>query len=75
MTKENSENYARQLGKNNTFVIIDLSGKNTTVNIQVSLTSFTYQINLKMKQILFPHYNMEKLLKQTVNNTERKRSF
>ena len=49
--------------------------KNTTVNIEVSLTSFKYQIKLKSKQILFSHYNMKKLLKQIANNTEPKRSF
>ena len=56
------------------FVVIDLSSKKT-VNIEVGLTSFTYQIKLKTKLILFSHYTMEKLLKQIVNNTEPKRSF
>ena len=49
--------------------------KNTTVNVEVGLTSFTYQIKLKTKQILFSHYKMGKLLKQIANNTEPKRSF
>ena len=57
------------------FVIIDLSSKNTMVNIEVGLTSFTYQTKLKTKQILFSNYKMEKLLKQIANNTEPKRSF
>ena len=39
----------------------------------MGLTSFTYQIKLKTKQILFSHYKTEKLLKQIVNNTEPKR--
>ena len=41
----------------------------------MGLTRFTYQIQLKTKQILFSHYKMENLLKQIVNNTETKRSF
>ena len=45
------------------------------VNIEVGLTSFTYQIKLKTKQILFSHYKMKNLLKQIANNTEPKRSF
>ena len=61
--------------KQHGFVIIDLSSKNTTVNIEVGLTIFTYQINLKRKQILFSHCKMENLLKQIVNNIEPKRSF
>ena len=35
--------------KQHGFVIIDLSNKNTRVNIEVGLTSFTYQIKLKIK--------------------------
>ena len=61
--------------KQHRFVIIDLSSKNTTINIEVGLTNFTYQIKLKTKLILFSHYKMEKLLNQVVNNTEPKRSF
>ena len=49
--------------------------KNTTVNTEVGLTSFTYQIQLTTKTILFSHYKMENLLKKIVNNTEPKRSF
>ena len=60
--------------KQHGFVIIDLSSKNTTVNIEVGLTSFTYQIKLK-KTILFSHYKLEQLLKLIVNNAEPKRSF
>ena len=53
--------------------VTDLNSKKT-VNIQVGL-SFTYQIQLKTKQILFAHYKMKNLLKEIVNNTERKRSI
>ena len=41
----------------------------------MGLKSFTHQIKLKTKQILFSHYKIEKLLKQIVNNTEPRRSF
>ena len=34
------------------FVIIDLSSKQTTVNIEVGLTSFKYQTKLKIKTII-----------------------
>ena len=45
------------------------------VNIEVGLTSFTYQVKLK-KVILFSHYKkMVQLLKQIVNIIEPKRSF
>ena len=48
-----SDNYARQLGKNSTCLwSLILAVKNTTVNIEVGLTSFTYQIKLKIKTIL-----------------------
>ena len=59
------------------FVIIDLSSKKHNGKyIEVGLTNFTYQIQLKAKkQILFSHYKMENPLKQIVNNTETKRSF
>ena len=40
----------------------------------MGLTSFTYQIKLKIKQMLCRHYKMETILKQIVNNTEPKRS-
>ena len=63
------------LEKHHGFAIIDLNSKNTTVNIEVGLTSFTYEIKLKTKLISFSHYRMEKLLKQIVNNTEPKISF
>ena len=49
--------------------------KNTTVNMEVGLTSFTNQINLKIKTNIISHYKMENLLKQIVNDTEPKRSF
>ena len=52
-----------------------LAVKNTTVNIEVGITPFTYQIKLKIKQILVSHYKKEQLLKQIVNNTEPKRSL
>ena len=46
------------------------------VNIEVGLTSFTYQIKLKIKNYYyFLFTKMEDLLKQIVNNTEPKRSF
>ena len=41
----------------------------------MTLTSFTHQIKLKTKQILFSHYKIEKLHEQIVNNTEPRRSF
>ena len=50
-------------------IINHSSKKNTTVNIKVGLMSFTYQIKLKRKQILFSHYKKETLLKQIVNYT------
>ena len=46
-----------------------LALKKTTANIEVGLTSFTYQI------ILIFSLKMENLLKQIVNNTEPKRTF
>ena len=49
--------------KQHWLVIIDLSRKkHTTVNLEVGLTSFTYQIKLKTKQIVFPHYQMKNFL-------------
>ena len=62
------------LGKQHGFIIIDLSSKNTTVNIEVGLTSFTYQIKHK-KYYYFLIRKMENLLKLIGNNTEPKRSF
>ena len=41
----------------------------------MGFTRCTYQNKLKIKQILFSHYKMEKLLKQIVINTEPKRSL
>ena len=41
----------------------------------MGLTSFTYQIILKIKTNIISHYKMENLLKQIVNNTEPKRTF
>ena len=51
-----------------------LAVKNTTVNIEVGLTSFTYTIKHKTI-LLFSLYKKENLLKQIVNNTEPKISF
>ena len=46
------------------------------VNIEVGLTSFTYQIKLNIKIIITLNTKkMENLLNQIVNNTEPKRSF
>ena len=51
-----------------------LAVKKTTVNIEVGLTSFSYQI--KHKNIFyFLIKKIENLHKQIVNNTEPKRSF
>ena len=76
MTKEEFRQLCKTAWeKQHGFVIIDLSSKNTTENIEVGLTSFTYQIKLKIKLLLFSLYKMENLLKQIVNNTEPKRSF
>ena len=41
--------------KQHEFVIIDLSSKNKTLNIQVGLMGFTFQINI-FKGILSSHY-------------------
>ena len=51
---------------------MSLAVKKTTANIEVGLTSFTYQIKL-----IFFSLKMENflLLRQIVNNTEPKRSF
>ena len=45
--------------KQHGFVIIDLSSKNTMVNIEVGLTSFTYQIKLKIKTNIIFHLQNE----------------
>ena len=53
MTKEEFRQLCKaDLEKQHAFVIIHLSSKNTTVNIEVGLTSFTYQIKLKIKIII-----------------------
>ena len=45
------------------------------VNIEVGLTSFTYQIKQTQNNIIFSLKKMEQLPKQIVNNKEPKRSF
>ena len=65
----------RSLGKQHGFVIIDLSNKNTTANIEVDLTSFIYKIKHKKYYYFLIVQKMENLLKQIVNNTEPKGSF
>ena len=52
-----------------------LAVKNTKVNIEVGLTSITYQIKLKIKTIIIFSLKNGGTLKQIVNNTEPKRSF
>ena len=69
---KNSDNYVRRLGKKQRgFVIIDISSRKTSANLEGGLTSFTFQIelifSLKMENL--------HLLKQIVNNTEPKKSF
>ena len=61
MTRKNSDNYAKATWeKQHGFVIIDLSSKNTTVNIEVGLTSFTYKIKIIIKtNIIFSLQNRE----------------
>ena len=74
--RKNSDNYARQLGKNDTGLYsLILEVKNTTAKIEVGSTSFNTKLNLKSKLLLFSLYKMENLLKQIVNNTEPKTSF
>ena len=51
-----------------------LAVKNTTANIEVGLTSFTYQIKQKNYYFLITKI-IENLSNQIVNNTEPKRSF
>ena len=55
--------------------VLILAVKNTTVNIEVGLTSFTYQIEHTQNILIFSLHKMDDLLKQIVNNTEPKRSF
>ena len=70
LTKEDFRQLCKTaLEKQHGFVIMDLSSKNATVCIEVSLTRFTSQITLNFS------IKMENLLKQIVNNTEQKRSF
>ena len=70
MTKEEFRQlYKTVWEKQHRFEIIDLSSKKTTANIEVTLTSFTYQIRL-----IF-WLKMKNLLKHIVNNTEPKTSF
>ena len=61
--------------KQHGFVFIDRCSKNTMVNIEMGLTSFTCQIKLEIKPNIISHYKMENLRKEIVNNTEPKRSF
>ena len=70
MTKEEFRQLCKAAWKKqHGFVIIDLSSKKTTKNIEVDLMSFTYQIKLIFS------LKMENLLKQIVSNTEPKRLF
>ena len=64
-------------GKQHEFVIIlILAVKNTKVSMcKVGLTSFAYQIKLKIKIIIIFSLQEMENLKQIVNNTEPKRSF
>ena len=53
MTKEEFRQLCKTAWeKQHGFVIIDISSKNTTVYIEVGLTSFTYQIKLTIKIII-----------------------
>ena len=70
MTKEEFRQLCKTAWeKQHGFVIIDLTSKKTTVNIEVGLTNFTYQFKLIFS------LKMENILKQIGNNTEPKRSF
>ena len=75
MTKEESRQLCKTAWEKQHWFVIINAVKNTTVNIEVGLTRFTYQTKLKTKKILFSQYKMEKLRKQIANNTESKRSF
>ena len=59
MTKEEFRHLCKAAWeKQHGFVIIDLSSKKNTVNIEVGLTSFTYQTKLKTKtNIIFSSQN------------------
>ena len=61
MTKEEFRQLCKAAWENqHGFVIIDLSSKNTTVKIEVGLTSFTYKIKLTIKtKIIFSLQNEE----------------
>ena len=57
MTKEEFRQFCKTAWvKQHGFVIIDLSSKNTMVGIEEGLKSFTYQIQLKSKLLLFSLY-------------------
>ena len=59
MTKEEFRQLCKEAWeKQHGFAVIDLSSKNTTVSIEVGLTSFTYQIKLKIKLLLFSLYKI-----------------
>ena len=77
MTKEEFRQLCKTAWeKQQGFVIIDFSSKNTTAGTKVRMTSITYQIKLKIKIIIiFSLQKMENLLKQIVNNAEPKRLF
>ena len=60
MTKEESRQFCKTVWeKQHGFVIIDLSNENTMVGIEVGLTSFTYQIEIKTIIIIFSFKNEE----------------
>ena len=74
MTKEEFRQLCKTAWeKQRGFVITDLNSNKH--NIEMGLTSFTYQIKLKFKTIIIFSLQMENLLKQIINNTEPKRSF
>ena len=53
MTKEELRQLCKTAWeKQHGFVIIDLSSKKTTANIEVGLTMFIYQIKLKASELL-----------------------
>ena len=59
MTKEEFRQLCKTAWeKQHGFAIIDLSSKNTMVNIEVGLTSLHTKLNLKSKLILITHYIM-----------------
>ena len=74
MTKEEFRQLCKTVWeKQHGFVIIELSSKNTTANIEVGLTSFTYQIKIKI--IIIFSFQKWRIFLKNVNNTEPKRSF